>query len=82
MKKSIYSPKAKIVVERLKELRKKAGLTQRDLAVKLEVPRGTIGRIELGDRRVDVAEFHTILEVLGVNPEREFRAIAKSFSNL
>ena len=82
MNKSIYSPKAKIVVERLKELRKKAGLTQRDLAAKLEVPRGTIGRIELGDRRVDVAEFHTILEVLGVNPEREFRAIAKSFSNL
>lgn len=82
MKKSIYSPKADFLVNRIKELRKQAGLTQREFAAKLEVPRGTVGRIELGDRRIDVAEFHTILEILEVDPEKEFRAIALEFSSL
>ena len=80
--KSIYTPKISLLCDRLRELREKSSLTQRDLAKKLEVPQTTIARMELGERRVDVAEFHTILEVLGVNPEREFRAMAKSFSNL
>ena len=82
MRKSIYTPKVDLLCKRLVELRKEAGLTQRDLAAKLEVPRATIGRIEVGERRVDVAEFHTILEILGVDPEKEFRRIARSFSAL
>ena len=80
--KSIYTPKVSLLSSRLRELRESQSLTQRDLAKKLEVPQTTIARMEVGERRVDVAEFHTILEVLGVDPEKEFQAIARKFSSL
>lgn len=80
--KSIHTPKVSILCKRLRDLREECSMTQRDLAKKLKVPQTTVARMELGERRVDVAEFHTILEILEVNPEKEFRAIALEFSSL
>lgn len=41
----------------LKEMREKAGLTQRDLALAIGQPQWWVHRSEIGSRRVDVAEF-------------------------
>jgi len=52
--------------------REKAGLTQRDLAARLKRPHSFIGRIEAGERRVDVIEFIEIARVLEVEPKELF----------
>jgi ribosome-binding protein aMBF1 (putative translation factor) len=41
----------------LRQLREKAGLTQRDLAVRLKKPQSWVARCETAARRVDVAEW-------------------------
>jgi len=48
--------------------REAAGLTQRDLAARLKRPHSFVGRIEAGERRVDVIEFIEIARVMGVDP--------------
>ena len=56
--------------------REAAGLTQRDLAARLKRPRSFVGRIEAGERRVDVIEFIEIARVMGVDPGHLFSKIA------
>lgn len=55
--------------------RKRAGLTQRDLAARLRRPHSFIGRIEAGERRVDVIEFIEIARVLGADPKELFARV-------
>lgn len=57
LRKSIHAPEheqlRKIFIQRRQEL----GLTQRQLAERLGVIHSLIGKIETGDRRLDVLEF-------------------------
>jgi transcriptional regulator with XRE-family HTH domain len=55
------------LIELLVSARQHAGLTQRDLAETLKRPHSFIGRIEAGERRVDVVEFIEIARVLGAD---------------
>ena len=71
MKKSIHSRRSAHLCARLAELRREAGLTQRDLALKIGREQAMIARIEVGERRVDVLEFHTLLSILSPDPARE-----------
>ena len=80
MEKTIHSARYKVFIERIRALRKKAGLTQREFAGALDVPRSTVARIEMGERRVDVVEYLQILEVLGVEPKAEFRKLVDAAS--
>ena len=80
MQKTIHSARYKVFTERIKVLREKAGLTQREFAEALDVPRSTVARIEMGERRVDVVEYLLILEVLGVEPKAEFRKLVGAVS--
>lgn len=79
MNKSIHSTRSDFLRGRLIELRKKAGLTQRQLAARLETGQALIARIELGERRVDVVELHSILEALGTDPAEEIARIVAGF---
>lgn len=51
----------------LAEARKSAGLSQRELALRLRQPHSFIGKIESGERRVDVVEFIGIARGLGID---------------
>ena len=44
------------------------GLTQRDLAKMLNVTYSVVGKVETGDRRLDVIEFYEYAQVLGLVP--------------
>jgi transcriptional regulator with XRE-family HTH domain len=77
VKKSIHSPRSSFLCSRLVELRKKAGLTQRDLAQKLGREQAMVARIEVGERRLDVLEFHTLLSILSPDPASELLDIFK-----
>ena len=45
-----------------------AGLTQRELAARLEQPASYVGKVETGERRLDFVEFVYWARALGVDP--------------
>ena len=67
LRKTLRSRGNKILIELLVSARQHAGLTQRDLAETLKRPHSFIGRIEAGERRVDVIAFIEIARVLGAD---------------
>lgn len=77
MKKTIYSKMSKDLQDLLVSMRKNAGLTQRELAKKLNREHSFIARIELGERRVDVIEFYFICEACDASPEKMIRNFYK-----
>ena len=50
----------------LRQLRKEAGLRQRDLAVRLGQPQSFVSKYEIGDRRLDVLELRQVCMAMGV----------------
>jgi len=68
----------KLVCQKIAEIRKKAGLTQRDLAKKLGREHSFVARIELGERRVDIVEFYLICEACGTAPHKAIRDLIVS----
>ncbi len=56
MSKSVRSDDYRQVIKRLKEARLEIGLSQQDVADKLDKPQSFISKIESGERRLDVAE--------------------------
>jgi transcriptional regulator with XRE-family HTH domain len=56
----------------LRALREEAELTQRDLGERLGKPQSWIHNCEVGNRRVDVAEFAAWARACDVEPENAF----------
>jgi len=79
MKKTIYSENGKIIADTLVRLRKEAKLTQRDLARKLEREHSFVAHCELGERRVDLAEFYWICKACEVSPSTEAFKLMNGF---
>lgn len=80
MKKSIYSEKHDCLRALLVEERKKAGVTQAELATKLNRHQSFVAKYESGERRIDVIELLEILSVLNVQPEMFIKRLLKSES--
>ena len=77
--KSLHSTAHTVLRESLIEARKKAGLTQTELAGRLYKPQPFISAIERGIRRVDVVEFCAIIKAIGQKPAKAFEAIERRF---
>ena len=71
MNKTIYSRQSECVRKMLVALRTKARLTQRQLAAKLDRERSLIGRLELGERRLDMVEFFSLCRACEADPAKE-----------
>jgi len=54
-------------------------MTQRDLAMALGREHGMVGRIELGERRVDFVEAFAVFEALGADPVKEAATLMEKF---
>lgn len=76
MTKSVSSPTYREFRLLLIEARKKAGLTQTDLAVKLSRPQSYVSKFEMGERRLDVIEFFDIARAIGFDPHHFLKRIA------
>jgi transcriptional regulator with XRE-family HTH domain len=61
----------------LRQMREKAGLTQRQLAAKIRQPQWWVHRNEIGSRRVDVAEFVEVCRGCGVDPAAALTELAQ-----
>lgn len=67
MGKSIYTKEYKIFLRCLREARKKAGLTQTQLAERLDESQSLISKCERGERRIDVVELSKFCNAFGIS---------------
>lgn len=75
LRKTLRTQQHRSLIAVLTTTRRQAGLTQRDLAGRLRRPHSFIGRIEAGERRIDVIEFIEIARALGADPLSLFRKL-------
>ena len=68
------------VVATVVAMRKRAKLTQRELADILGREQNLVGRIETGQRRVDLVEFIWICHACGADPEIEVAKLTKTLA--
>ncbi|MCB0744680.1 MAG: helix-turn-helix transcriptional regulator [Ignavibacteriae bacterium] len=69
MKKSIWDDHYSKLRKELKKIRKRAGLTQIQLAEKLEKPQSYVSKYEIGDRNLDFIEVIYVCNACNENPE-------------
>jgi transcriptional regulator with XRE-family HTH domain len=62
--KSIYSAEYQRLCALLRELRHEAGLTQVQVAERLDEPQSFVSKYEAGERRLDVVELHHVAEAV------------------
>lgn len=77
MKESINSVEYSVVLDTLLAMRKKAGMTQRDLAKALGREHSFVWRIETGRRRLDVVEFFWLCRTLKMDAASIYRDIIR-----
>ncbi len=70
MPKTLRSPRQVRLIELLVEQRNRAGLSQGQLANRLERYQSVVSSIESGGRRVDVVELLDIAEIIGLDLHR------------
>jgi transcriptional regulator with XRE-family HTH domain len=82
MHKTIHSPASQTFCSLLRAERQKARLSQEKLAEKLNRPQSFIAKIEKGERRVDLVEFLTIADAMGLDPVKFIRKLQKDIAPL
>lgn len=78
---SIHSTEHQWLRELFLKRRQELGLTQRSLGEKMGVLYSFIGKVETGDRRLDVFEFIAYCKGLELDPEAVLREIEQRFSS-
>ena len=69
MDKSLYSADYLRFCDLLRNLRTQQGLTQVEVAERLDKPQSFVSKYEAGERRLDVAETRSVAAALGVTLE-------------
>lgn len=67
MKKSVFTDKYEVFITCLIAERKAAGLTQQQLADRLNKPQSFVSKYERGERRLDVVEFLAVVQATGAD---------------
>ena len=66
--KSVFTDEYEAFLHQLVSARREAGLTQQDLATRINRPQSFVSKYERGERRLDVLEFVIVCQVLSVSP--------------
>jgi len=77
MPKSVFTGAHRFLVEALREARKKAGLTQSQIAERIGKDQSYISLIEGGQRRVDTLEFIALCRAMDADPVKVFRKLVE-----
>ena len=70
MRKFVHSHANQLFRELMVDARRRAGLTQRALAARLNKPQSFVAKYETGERRLDLIEFVTVARAVGEDPLR------------
>lgn len=73
MPSSIFTQRHQELIGFIASTRKAAGITQVELAQRLEKPQSFVSKVERGERRLDVIEFCRVAEALGYAPAELLR---------
>lgn len=68
MRKTLHSQDHAILIGLLRNARKEAGLTQQEVARKLQQPQSFVAKYEGGERRLDMLEFIEVARALEQDP--------------
>ena len=66
MPKSIFSAEQEKLQQLLRQTREQAGVTQVELARKLDRPQSYVSKYESGERRLDILELREVCQALGM----------------
>lgn len=67
MSRSVFSSAYEYFKNNLVQARKAAGLTQMEVAARLNRPQSYVSKYECGERRLDVIEFLEVADALGID---------------
>jgi transcriptional regulator with XRE-family HTH domain len=74
--KTIHTPEQEAFCALMIAAREKAGLTQAKLARRLKRHQSFVAKYEIGERRLDVIEFISIMRALRTDPVRLIKTLA------
>ncbi len=77
MEKTIHSRDYDRLRQWLREQRTEKELTMREVAAKIGVIHSWVGKVEQGERRLDVVEFVRYCDALGVDPHEGLNLLMK-----
>ncbi len=80
MEKSIYTREYTLLLEVLRTARERAGLTQVELASKLEETQTFVSKCERGERRLDIIEVRNWCGALGITLDELIRSLESAIS--
>jgi len=67
---SVHSPDYRALLRRLQDARRRAGLTQEQVARSLRKPQSYVSKCETGERRIDVIELKRFAVLYGVSVDQ------------
>jgi transcriptional regulator with XRE-family HTH domain len=82
MEKSVHTPDYRALRVQLQKTRTDSGLSQRDLAARLDAPHSWVAKVENGERRIDVVEFCWFVAACGEDPGSVFRDLLRQRPSL
>lgn len=80
MAKTIFTQEYALFLSHLRDSRKRAGLTQEQLALKLNQTQSFISKCERGERRIDVVELRAFCNALEISIEEFIRQLEQIIS--
>lgn len=78
MGKQLRKDRHQAMIAVLVAAREKIGMTQRELCERLNRSHSFVGKIESGERQLNVLEFWEVAEILGVDPKKLFGKMVDS----
>ena len=76
MQKSIHTPEYRALRVELVQARNDAGLSQREIASRLNVAPSWVAKVESGERRIDLVEFFWFLAACHADPMSPLQRVA------
>ncbi|HKR00072.1 MAG TPA: helix-turn-helix transcriptional regulator [Pyrinomonadaceae bacterium] len=77
MKKRIYMTQRNRMTDLLREVRLEAGVTQVELAARIEKDQAYVSRYESGQRKLDLLEVREICQAIGITLEEFVKRLEK-----
>ncbi len=75
MSQTLRSPRHEALTAFIIEKRKKAGLTQAEVARRLKRYQSFVATVESGQRRIDVVEFLDLADAIGFDPREAIKRL-------